>query len=86
MWDSSFILKSWGVLGGWVVAYSILVSAPVPFDFRSYSDLVGIGPRGLGLRVWGQSLTMIFFGLPLYLFYSPSIEVTVEDTLNVLDL
>ena len=30
----------------WWVAYSILVSAPVPFGFRSYWDLVGVGPRG----------------------------------------
>ena len=28
-----------------VVAY-ILVSAPVPFGFRIYGDLVGVGPRG----------------------------------------
>ena len=34
-------LKLWG---GWVVAYSNLVSAPVPFGFRSYWDLVGVGP------------------------------------------
>ena len=40
------MLKSWGVGGGWWVAYSILVSAPVPFGFSSYWDLVGIGPRG----------------------------------------
>ena len=33
------------VVGGWV-AYSILVSAPVPFGFSSYWDLVGVGPRG----------------------------------------
>ena len=35
--------------GGWwwvVSAYSILVSALVPFGFRSYWDLVGVGPRG----------------------------------------
>ena len=31
---------------GWWVAYSILVSAPVPLGFRSYWDLVGVGPRG----------------------------------------
>ena len=31
--------------GGWV-AWSNLVSAPVPFGFRSYWDLVGVGPRG----------------------------------------
>ena len=31
-----------------VVAYEILVSAPVPFGFRFYCDLVGVGPRGFG--------------------------------------
>ena len=34
-----------GPAGYMVVAYSILVSAPVPFGFRSYSDLVGFGDR-----------------------------------------
>ena len=29
-----------------VVAYSILVSAPVSFGFRASWDLVGVGPRG----------------------------------------
>ena len=38
-------LKVGGWVGGWV-AYSILVSAPVPFGFSSYWDLVGVGPRG----------------------------------------
>ena len=38
--------------GGWVVvvvvvAYSILVSAPVPFGFRSYWDLVEVGCMGV---------------------------------------
>ena len=32
--------------GGWWVAYSNLVSAPVPFCFRYYWDLVGVGSRG----------------------------------------
>ena len=44
------MLKSYGVVGGggcWV-AYSNLVSAPVPFCFRSYWDLVGVGPKGFG--------------------------------------
>ena len=36
----------WVVVGGWLVTYSILVSAPVPFGFRSYLGLVGVGPRG----------------------------------------
>ena len=42
------MLKSCGVVGGagWWVAYSILVSASVPFGFSSYWDLVGVGPRG----------------------------------------
>ena len=40
------MLQSYGVVGGWVVAWSNLVSAPVPFGFRSYLDLVGVGPRG----------------------------------------
>ena len=31
-----------------VVAYRVLVSAPVPFGFRSYWDLVGVGTKGLG--------------------------------------
>ena len=38
-------LRVGGWVGGWV-SYSILVSAPVPFGFRSYWDLVGVGPRG----------------------------------------
>ena len=43
------MLKSYGVGVGWwvvVVAYSILVSALFPYGFRSYWDLVGVGPRG----------------------------------------
>ena len=32
--------------GGVMVAYEILVTAPVPFGFRFYCDLVGVGPRG----------------------------------------
>ena len=52
------MLKSYGVVvGGWV-AWSILVSAPVPFVFKSYLDLVGVGLGVLGLRVWGQGLTI----------------------------
>ena len=39
-----------GVVGlsddGVVVAHEILVSAPVLFGFRSYWDLVGLGPLG----------------------------------------
>ena len=37
-------------LCGGVVAHEILVSAPVPFGFRFYWDLVGVGPRGFGDR------------------------------------
>ena len=42
------MLKSCGVVVVVVVvvAYSILVSAPVPFGFRSYWDLDEVGARG----------------------------------------
>ena len=63
-----------------VVAYRIFVSAPVPFGFRSYWDLVGDGPRGFWFRVRGQGLTIrgklklkslsskyLFFGMELQL-------------------
>ena len=40
------MLKSYGVVGVVVVAYSILMSAPVPFGFRSYWDLIWVGTRG----------------------------------------
>ena len=39
-----------------MVAYSILVSAPVPFGFSSYWDLVGVGPRGFGTKGLGTGL------------------------------
>ena len=44
--------------GGWVVvvAWRNLVSAPVPFGFRSYWDLVGVGPRGFGTKGLGTGL------------------------------
>ena len=45
------MLKSYGVVGGWV-AYSILVSAQGPL-------VLGLGLKGLGLKVWGQGLTII---------------------------
>ena len=47
-WTPPSCLKVIGGGGGWwsVVAYSILVSAPVPFSLRSYWDLVGFGRRG----------------------------------------
>ena len=42
----------------WWVAYSILVSAPVPFGFRAYWDLVGVGlgQGGLGTKGLGTGL------------------------------
>ena len=41
------MLKSYGVVVVVVVvAWSNLVSAPVPFGFISYWDLVGVEPRG----------------------------------------
>ena len=44
------MLKSFGVVVGvgWV-ACSILVSAQVPFSFKSYWDLAGVGPRHRGI-------------------------------------
>ena len=37
------------------------VMCQVPFCSRSYWELVGVGPRGvLGLRVWGQGLTIYY--------------------------
>ena len=39
-----------------VVAYRILVSALVPFGFRSYWDLVGVGHRGFGNKGLGTGL------------------------------
>ena len=47
------MLKSYGVLVGWVLACSILVSAPVPFVL----DLIGIWVE-LGPRFWGKGLTI----------------------------
>ena len=38
------------------MAYSILVSAPVPFGFISYWDLVGVGPRGFRTKGLGIGL------------------------------
>ena len=37
------MLKSYGVGGGWVVAYRILVSAPVPFGLIWVFNWVGLG-------------------------------------------
>ena len=45
------MLKSYRVVGGWVVAYKILLSAPVP---------IGIGIRGLGLGLDNFSLFDLF--------------------------
>ena len=44
-----------------VVAYSIIVSAPVPFGFRSYWDFVGVGvgPRGFWTKGMGPGLDYI---------------------------
>ena len=43
------MLKSYGVVGGgWVVAYRILVSAPVPLV------LIGLDRVGIGLGVLGR--------------------------------
>ena len=46
---------SWLKVRGW----SNLVSAPVPFGFRSYWDLLGLGLGGFGTKVWGQGLTIL---------------------------
>ena len=43
------MLKSYGV-GGWVVVYRILVSAPVPFGFNWGWAGLGLGLGGLGAR------------------------------------
>ena len=49
------MLKSYGEGGGWVVvvvvAWSNLVSAQGPL-------VLGLGLKGLGIRVWGQGLTI----------------------------
>ena len=46
------MLKSWGWVGGWggvVVAYKILVSAPVPLELiLTVFDWVRAGPWGFG--------------------------------------
>ena len=45
------MLKSYRVVGSWVLAYSILVSAPVPFGLGGTwveLGLGGFGPKGLG--------------------------------------
>ena len=46
------------VIGWWVVvvAYRILVSAPVPFGFRFYWDLFGVGRRVFGTKGLGPGL------------------------------
>ena len=48
---------------GWVVAYITFVSAPVPLGLiRSLNIIgldVGLAKRFLGLRVWGQGLTIM---------------------------
>ena len=42
------------------MAYDILVSAPVPFGFRSYWNLVGVGPKGFG--TWLDNCSVIAAG------------------------
>ena len=62
------------------LAYSILVSAPVPFGFRSYWDLVGAWPREvLGLRVWGQGLTIFFIAVLIIYLLTEKESVLVND-------
>ena len=46
------------------MAYSILVSAPVPFGFSSYWDLVGFGPRGFGTKELGTGLDKNVSSMP----------------------
>ena len=43
-------------LYGGVVAHKILVSAPVPFGFRFYWDLFGVGRRVFGTKGFGPGL------------------------------
>ena len=62
------------VVGGEWVARSILVSAPVPFGLRSYWDLVGV----MGLRVWGQGLTIFVSCLNLSRSFSPILVTPLE--------
>ena len=54
------------------MAYRILVSAPVPFGFRSYWDLVVVGPRGLGLgldnKPISKSVIILEIGLNARIF------------------
>ena len=56
------MLKSYrvgGWVGGWVVAWSNLVSAQGPL-------VLGLGLKGFGLRVWGQGLTITYYGFPKF--------------------
>ena len=59
------------------MAYSILVSAQGPL-------LLGLGLKGLGLRVWGQGLTIILmsrsFSSSLFNFDKYSFEYTIENS------
>ena len=58
------------VIGGWWwAAYWILVSAPVPFGFRSYWNLVGVRPRGFGTKGLGTGLDNLN-GLVTMLLYN----------------
>ena len=44
------------LVGGGLVSCSILESATVPFGFRYYWDLVGVGPRDFGTKGLGTGL------------------------------
>ena len=47
-WGVGRVVGGGRLVGGGWVSCSILESAPVPFGFRYYWNLVGVGPRGLG--------------------------------------
>ena len=44
------------VVGWWWVAYSILVSATVPFGFRFIGTWLGLGLGGFGTKGFGTGL------------------------------
>ena len=54
----SYRWVGWGGWGGWV-AHEILVLAQGPL-------VLGLGLKGLGLRVWGQGLTIVEGGACVY--------------------
>ena len=55
--------------GGWV-SCSILESAPVPFGFRYYWDLVGVGPRGFCFGTKGLGAGLDNEGLKVFAYIS----------------